>query len=78
MAERHGRSQARGREDGENGSSSDAAITTMSWEHGDCILIPPADSTFNLVMNKGELECVMCSSDQINNNSNNDKNSLYS
>ena len=58
---------ARGRDNdnGKNGSSSDAAITTMTWEHGDCLSMTPVDRTFDLVINKGDLDCVMCSSDQI-------------
>ena len=56
---------ARGRRDGENGSCSNEAIATMAWEHGDCLSMNPADRTFNLVIDKGDLDCVMCSSDQI-------------
>ena len=65
MDECHGRSWARGRDDGKNGSSSDAAIPTMMWEHGDCPFLPPAYRTFDLVIDKGDLDCVMLSSDQI-------------
>ena len=32
---------------------------------GDFLLMTPVDCTFNLVINKGDLGCVMCSSDQI-------------
>ena len=61
MAERH----SCGREDGKNVSSSNAAIVMMAWEHGDSLSIPPADHRFDLVINKVALDCVMCSSDQI-------------
>ena len=37
----------------------------MTWEHGDCLLMNPADRIFNLVIDKRVLDCVMCSSDQI-------------
>ena len=37
----------------------------MTWYHGDCLVMTPTDCTFNLVIDKGDLECVMCSSDQI-------------
>ena len=37
----------------------------MTWDHGDCLLINPVDHTLNLVIDKGDMECVMCSSDQI-------------
>ena len=40
-------------------------IATMTWEHSDCPLMTPLDHTFNLVINKGYLYCVMCSSDYI-------------
>ena len=33
-----------------NGSSSNAAIATMTWEHGDCLSMTPVDHTFNLVI----------------------------
>ena len=35
MAEHHGRGRAGGRDDGENGSSSGAAIVAMTWNHSD-------------------------------------------
>ena len=35
MAERHGNGRAGGRDDGENGSSSGAAIAAMTWNHSD-------------------------------------------
>ena len=41
MAERHGRGRAGGQDNGENGSSSSATITKMSWEHSDQLLMPP-------------------------------------
>ena len=52
---------ARGRDDndGENGSSSDAAIAMMTWEHGDCLLMTPTDRNFDLVIHKGDLNCAM-------------------
>ena len=65
MAERHGHGRERGRGDGENGSSSKADIVTLTWDYGDCLLIPLAYRTSDLVINKGDLDCVMCSSDQI-------------
>ena len=37
----------------------------MTWDHGYCLSMTPADHVFNLVINKGALYCVMCSSDQI-------------
>ena len=52
-------------DDGKNGSSSDAAIATMMWEHGDCLSMTPTDRTFDLLINKGGLDCVMRSSDQV-------------
>ena len=58
MAERHGRGR---HNDDKNGSSSDTAITNMTWEHGDCLSMTPVDHTFDLVINKGDLDCVMCS-----------------
>ena len=48
-----------GRDDGENYSFSDASIATMTWDHGDCLLMTPTDRTFELVINKGNLDCVM-------------------
>ena len=51
----------RGRRDSENGFCSDRAIVTMPWEHGDCLSMTPADRTFNLVVDKESLDCVMCS-----------------
>ena len=51
MDERHGRGQ--GTMGRKNGSCSDAAIATMTWEHGDCLSITPAARTFNLVIDKG-------------------------
>ena len=56
---------ARGQRDDKNSSCSDVAIATMTWEHGDCLLMTHADHTFNLVIDKGDLDCIMCSSDQI-------------
>ena len=52
---------ARGQWDGENGSCSDAAIVAMTWENGDCLSMTPTDCTFNLVIDKGDLDCVICS-----------------
>ena len=37
----------------------------MIWEQNECLLMNPTDCTFNLVINKGALDCVMCSSDNI-------------
>ena len=37
-----GRGQAKERYNGENGSSSNAAIVVVTWEHSDCLSIPPA------------------------------------
>ena len=37
----------------------------MTWENGDCLSMTLTDITFNLVTNKGDLDWVMCSSDQI-------------
>ena len=34
-------------------------------EHGNCLLMTSADQIFDLVSDKGDLECIMCSSDQI-------------
>ena len=65
MAKHRGRGRAGGRDNGKNGSSSDTAIAKMTWERGDCLLIPPVHRTFNLVINKGDLYCVVCSSDHI-------------
>ena len=62
MVECHGRSQ--GTTGRRNGSCYDAAIVTVTWENIDCLLMTPADCTFNLVINKGALDCVMWSSDQ--------------
>ena len=56
---------ARGQQECENGSCSDAAITTMTWDHGDCLLMTLTYRTFNLVIDKGDLDCIMCSSDKI-------------
>ena len=56
---------AGGREDGENSSSSDAAIATMTWVYGDYLLMTPADQIFDLVIDKGNLDYVMCYSDHI-------------
>ena len=64
MAEPQGRKWAEGQDNGENGSSSDASVATMTWEHGECLSMPPADFTFDLVINNGALDCVMCSLDQ--------------
>ena len=50
---------ARGRQDGENCSCSDAAIATIKWDHGDCLSMTPADCTFNLVIDKGDIDCIM-------------------
>ena len=62
MAERCGR----GRDDNcENGSSSYLDILKMTWEHVDCLLMTPADCTFDLVIDKGDMDCVMCSSYEI-------------
>ena len=58
-------SRVRDDDDDENGSSSDVAIATMTWDHGDCLSMTPTDCTFDLVIDKGDLECIMCSSDQI-------------
>ena len=55
----------RGRQGSKNGSCSDAAIVAMTWENGDCLSMTLTDITFNLVTNKGDLDWVMCSSDQI-------------
>ena len=38
---------------------------SRTWEHGDCLSVTPEDFTFNLVINNGNLYCVMCSSDHI-------------
>ena len=57
MVECHGRSQ--GTTGRRNGSCYDAAIVTVTWENIDCLLMTPADCTFNLVINKGALDCVM-------------------
>ena len=37
----------------------------MTWEHGDCLSMTPIYRIFDLVINKGYLDCVMCSSDLI-------------
>ena len=37
----------------------------MTWEHSDCILMTLVDCTFNLGINMGYVDCVMCSSDHI-------------
>ena len=52
---------ARGWDDngGENGSSYDTSIATMTWEHGDCLSMTPIYRIFDLVINKGDLDCVM-------------------
>ena len=63
MAERHGHGQ--GTTGSKNGSCWDAAVATMTWEHSDCLLMTPADCIFNLVIDKVALDCIMCSSDQI-------------
>ena len=65
MDECHGRGWTRVRDDVKNGSSSDTSIATMMWEHVYCLLMPPSDHIFDLVINKGALDCVMCSLDQI-------------
>ena len=65
MAKYHGCGWAKGRDCSENGSSPDTTIMTITWEHGDCVSMPPADRTFDLVINKGDLYCSMCYSDQI-------------
>ena len=62
MAKCHSRGQEY--DDFENSSSSDAAFATMMWEDGNCLLMTPAYRTFGLVINKGDLDCVMCSSYQ--------------
>ena len=60
MAERHGC----GRDsNGENYSSSDTAIATMTWENVVCLSMTPVDRTLDLVIDKGDLDCFMCSSD---------------
>ena len=41
MAKYHRCIWARGQDNSKNGSSSDAAIDTMTWEHGDYLLMPP-------------------------------------
>ena len=56
---------ARGKRDSENGSYSNAAIATITREYNDCLLMTPTDRTFTLLLNKGDLDCVMCSLDQI-------------
>ena len=39
---------------------------SRSWEHGNCLSMTPADLTFDIVIDKGDLDCIVCSSDQIN------------
>ena len=46
-------------DDGKNGSSSDAAITTMMCEHSDSLSMTPTDRTFDIVTKKGDLDCIM-------------------
>ena len=65
MAERHGHGQDGVQDDSKNGSCSDASIATMTWEHSDFLSMPLADHTFGLVINRGTLDCVMCSLYQI-------------
>ena len=55
----------RGRDNGENGSSSYAAIVTMPWKHSDCLSMTPAYRTFDFVIDKWDMDFVMCSSYQI-------------
>ena len=57
-------SGGRNGDDGGNGSSSNAAIATITWEHSYYISMTPVDRTFDLVIDTGALECVMCYSDQ--------------
>ena len=58
MAEPHGRSQGKGQH-------SEKRLLRRTWEHGNCLLMTPADRTSDLVIGKGDLDCVMCSSYQI-------------
>ena len=37
----------------------------MMWENSDCLLMTLADRNFDLVIDKGDLDWIMCSSDQI-------------
>ena len=37
----------------------------LTRENGNCLLMTPTDHIFNLVIDKGDMDCVMCSSDQI-------------
>ena len=37
----------------------------MTWEHGDSLSMTPDDRTFDIVIDKEALDCVIFSSDQI-------------
>ena len=38
---------------------------SRTWDHGNCLSMTPADRIFDLVIDKGDMDCVVCSSYQI-------------